>query len=148
MRRKSAAIRRQSSRATGALMLVGALLVGPLMFSSTVSAQVLGYAPSPQSSPSNAMAFAPAEPVQASRGDGNAAMLPERLRRSVVALNTREAPGTVIIDTGDTALYFVLSARTEPFAMASASVARALRGPARKPSPVRRNGRIGIRRRR
>jgi lipoprotein-anchoring transpeptidase ErfK/SrfK len=108
MRQKSAAIRRQSSRATGALMLVGALLVGPLMFSSTVSAQVLGYAPSPQSSPSNAMAFAPAEPVQASRGDGNAAMLPERLRRSVVALNTREAPGTVIIDTGDTALYFVL----------------------------------------
>ena len=35
-------------------------------------------------------------------------MLPERLRRTVVALDTREAPGTVIIDTGNTALYYVL----------------------------------------
>ena len=32
----------------------------------------------------------------------------ERLRRANVALETREAPGTVIIDTGNTALYFVL----------------------------------------
>jgi len=35
-------------------------------------------------------------------------MLPERLRRANVALATREAPGTVIIDTGNTALYYVL----------------------------------------
>ena len=35
-------------------------------------------------------------------------MLPERLRRTVVALDTSEAPGTVIIDTGNTALYYVL----------------------------------------
>ena len=34
--------------------------------------------------------------------------LPERLRRQVVAFNTAEAPGTVIIDTGNTALYYVL----------------------------------------
>jgi lipoprotein-anchoring transpeptidase ErfK/SrfK len=108
MGQKSAANRRQPSHATGALMLAGALLIGPVMFSSAVSAQVLSYAPAPQSSPSDDMAFAPAEPVQANRGDGSAATLPERLRRSVVALNTREAPGTVIIDTGDTALYYVL----------------------------------------
>ena len=35
-------------------------------------------------------------------------VLPERLRRTVVSFNTREAPGTVVIDTGHTALYFVL----------------------------------------
>ena len=33
---------------------------------------------------------------------------PERLRRAIVAFDTREAPGTIIIDTGNTALYYVL----------------------------------------
>ena len=33
---------------------------------------------------------------------------PERLRRAVVAFDTSEAPGTIIIDTGNTALYYVL----------------------------------------
>jgi lipoprotein-anchoring transpeptidase ErfK/SrfK len=104
MAQKSAANRRKSLRASGALMLTAALLFAPVMFSSTAGAQVLSYAPSaslPQSSlPSDNMAVAPA--------DGSAGALPERLRRSVVALNTREAPGTVIIDTGNTALYYVL----------------------------------------
>jgi lipoprotein-anchoring transpeptidase ErfK/SrfK len=35
-------------------------------------------------------------------------VVPERLRRAVVAFNSTEAPGTVIIDTGNTALYYVL----------------------------------------
>ena len=35
-------------------------------------------------------------------------MLPDRLRRQVVALDSREAPGTIIIDTGNTYLYYVL----------------------------------------
>ena len=35
-------------------------------------------------------------------------MLPDRLRRATVAFDTREAPGTIIIDTGNTALYYVL----------------------------------------
>ena len=34
--------------------------------------------------------------------------MPERLRRTVVAFNTNEAAGTIVIDTGNTALYFVL----------------------------------------
>ena len=34
--------------------------------------------------------------------------MPERLRRAVVAFNTTEAPGTIVIDTGNTALYYVL----------------------------------------
>jgi lipoprotein-anchoring transpeptidase ErfK/SrfK len=88
-------------RATGALALGAALMLSPALLSS-VSAQVLGYAPAPQSSfPSDNMIIAPAD-----ENDGS--VVPERLRRAVVAFNTNEAPGTVIIDTGNTALYFVL----------------------------------------
>jgi lipoprotein-anchoring transpeptidase ErfK/SrfK len=100
MANESAANRRQPLRTTGALMLAGALLVAPAMFSSTASAQVLSYAPS--------LTLAPAEPALTNRGDESSSALSERLRRTVVGLNTREAPGTVIIDTGNTALYYVL----------------------------------------
>jgi lipoprotein-anchoring transpeptidase ErfK/SrfK len=94
--------RRLSSRATGALVFGAALMLSPALFSSAASAQVLGYAAAPQSAfPSDNM-VAPDE----SALDGG--VLPERLRRTVVALDTREAPGTIIIDTGNTALYYVL----------------------------------------
>jgi lipoprotein-anchoring transpeptidase ErfK/SrfK len=109
MAQKSAADRRPLWRASGALILAGVLLIAPTMFSSTASAQVLSYAPSPQRSlPSDNMRLAPVEPALTDRGDGSSSALSERLRRTVVALNTREAPGTVIIDTGNTALYYVL----------------------------------------
>jgi lipoprotein-anchoring transpeptidase ErfK/SrfK len=41
-------------------------------------------------------------------GDGSGAVIPERLRRVTVSFDTREAAGTIIIDTGNTALYYVL----------------------------------------
>jgi len=82
------------------------MLIAPFIFASTASAQVLGYAPAPQGTfPSDTM-VAPDEPMAADDGDGS--VLPERLRRTVVSLDTSEAPGTVIIDTGNTALYYVL----------------------------------------
>ena len=40
--------------------------------------------------------------------ESEANVLPERLRRAIVNFDTREAPGTVIIDTGNTVLYYVL----------------------------------------
>jgi lipoprotein-anchoring transpeptidase ErfK/SrfK len=96
-----------SSRAANALILAGALVLAPVIFSNSASAQVLGYASAPQSSfPSDNMMVAP--PALSDDGDGSASMVPERLRRATVAFDTREAPGTVIIDTGNTALYFVL----------------------------------------
>jgi lipoprotein-anchoring transpeptidase ErfK/SrfK len=96
--------RRQSSRAANALIFAGALILAPAIFSSAASAQLLGYASTPQSAfPSDNMMVAPAD-----EGDGSASMIPERLRRVNVAFDTREAPGTVIIDTGNTALYYVL----------------------------------------
>jgi lipoprotein-anchoring transpeptidase ErfK/SrfK len=93
MTQQSRPSRRLSSRAarTAArtLAFASVLLATPFVAAGSASAQTynnpaLGYA---------------------ATGDG---ALPERLRRTTVALNTSEAPGTVIIDTGNTALYYVL----------------------------------------
>ncbi len=63
---------------------------------------MLGYASTqPTAFPPNAF---PADEVIAS----DEGATPERLRRAVVAFGTTEAPGTIIIDTGNTALYYVL----------------------------------------
>jgi len=88
---------RPMSRVAGALVLIGAVLLAPCLLSSTAGAQTFGYAPT------RANAFPADEVIGA---DGGAT--PERLRRAVVAFGTGEAPGTVIIDTGNTALYYVL----------------------------------------
>jgi lipoprotein-anchoring transpeptidase ErfK/SrfK len=51
--------------------------------------------PSPQAAPSG--------------DEGTAAELPARLKRQIVSYASREAPGTIIIDTPNTYLYYVLS---------------------------------------
>src|SRR6266478_389131 len=99
--------RRQSPRATSALILAGALLLAPALLSSAASAQVLGYAAASQGSFPSDSIIALAQPALSDEGDGSG-VVPERLRRAVIAFDTREAPGTVIIDTGNTALYYVL----------------------------------------
>ena len=101
-----AGFRRLSPRVTNALVLAGAMVLAPVIFSSAASAQVLGYAAAPQSAFPSGNMVAPDEAAPADDGDGS--VLPERLRRTVVALDTSEPPGTVIIDTGNTALYYVL----------------------------------------
>jgi len=113
MAQQFAGSRRLSPRVTNALILAGALLLAPTIFASAASAQgfgqALGYASAPQNSfPSDNIMVAPDQPALRDDGNGSASVLPERFRRQVVALNTREAPGTVIIDTGNTTLYFVL----------------------------------------
>jgi len=66
---------------------------------SAAGAQTLGYAATGQDRfPTDEVMTAP---------DGEDAV-PARLRRAVVAFNTTEAPGTVVIDTGNTVLYYVL----------------------------------------
>jgi lipoprotein-anchoring transpeptidase ErfK/SrfK len=113
-----AGIRRPSPRATSALIFAGALFWAAVLSTSAASAQgvgvALGYAPqalgyAPRASfPSDGMTFAPADSSRSDGGDIRGYVLPEPLRRANVALETREAPGTVIIDTGNTALYYVL----------------------------------------
>ena len=84
--------------------MAGALAFAPSLLASPANAQALSYAPPPPSAfpPDDVMA-APADSAEASPS-----VLPERLRRTTVALTTAEAPGTIIIDTGNTVLYYVL----------------------------------------
>jgi lipoprotein-anchoring transpeptidase ErfK/SrfK len=88
-----------------ALVLVGAVLIAPVVFADAANAQAPGFASAQQDAfrsgnvPSDNVMLAPSE------GEG---ALAERLRRTLVSLDTREAPGSVIIDTGNTALYYVL----------------------------------------
>jgi lipoprotein-anchoring transpeptidase ErfK/SrfK len=86
--------------------LAVALMVGPAL-ASAANAQVMSYA-----SPSSA-AFPSDTLMTPQRGssldsDGGSDVIPDRLRRAVVAFNTHEAPGTIVIDTGNTYLYYVL----------------------------------------
>jgi lipoprotein-anchoring transpeptidase ErfK/SrfK len=99
MTQLSASPRRHQSRVTSALAFAGILFAAPLAFTGTASAQALNYAPAASS------AF-PSDEVMASPDERS--VVPERLRRAVVPFDTREAPGTIIIDTGNTVLYYVL----------------------------------------
>jgi lipoprotein-anchoring transpeptidase ErfK/SrfK len=89
--------RRPSSRVASALVLASAVMLMPAAISSAANAQTLGYA----SSQPNGY---PTDEVIAS----DESATPERLRRAVVAFGTTEAPGTIVIDTGNTTLYYVL----------------------------------------
>jgi lipoprotein-anchoring transpeptidase ErfK/SrfK len=93
-----------NSRRAAAL---GAFVIGAIATSGQAVA-----APQPQLFPFfplPPMQYAP-PPVQAapSEDEGTIVEMPERLRRQVVSYATREAPGTVIIDTPNTYLYYVL----------------------------------------
>jgi lipoprotein-anchoring transpeptidase ErfK/SrfK len=79
-------------------LFLAALLMAPAFFVTSASAQMLGYAPLQRNFPSDYV----------TQDQDTAAPLPDRLRRATVAFDTREAPGTIVIDTGATALYYVL----------------------------------------
>src|ERR1700741_4634436 len=94
-----------SSRARHASVLAGVALLACSLSSGAANAQALGYAPSgPSAFPQGYVQSPPAGTDSADEDS----MLPERLRRAVVNFDAREAPGTIIIDTGNTYLYYVL----------------------------------------
>ena len=82
-----------------------ALAAGALFATSTAFAQTLSYAPASQST----SVF---NQIIRDRGQledrQNTGVLPAHLRRHMVAFQTNEAPGTIIIDTPNTQLYYVL----------------------------------------
>ncbi len=93
------------ARARRALVLAGMMVATAIVFSSGANAQAFGYAPTqPESFSQN---YAPTAPARDRATDGDS-VLPERLRRAVIDYSSSEAPGTIIIDTGNTALYYVL----------------------------------------
>ena len=86
-----------------ALVLATVLLIAPAL-SATASAQMMSYAnPVQNGFPSDEVMVAPQVD-----GDGTAEATPERFRRAEVAFNRREAAGTIVIDTANTQLYYVL----------------------------------------
>ena len=94
-----------NSRSAAAL---AALAIGAVAFAGSAAAAPLELFPFIMTPPAQ---VAPT-PVAAApfEDEGTAFELPARLRRQVVNYATREAPGTVIIDTPNTYLYYVLGA--------------------------------------
>ena len=89
-----------------AAVALGALAIGVVAFSGSADAAPLSLFPFIMTPPVQA-----APPVQAQPQvdeDGVAIELPARLKRQVVNYATREAPGTIIIDTPHTYLYLVM----------------------------------------
>jgi lipoprotein-anchoring transpeptidase ErfK/SrfK len=86
---------------------LGAFAISAIAFSGPAAAtpvQLFPFFPLPPTQ------FAPQPPIQAAPSDdeGTVRELPPRLRRQIVGYPTREAPGTIIIDTPNTYLYYVL----------------------------------------
>jgi lipoprotein-anchoring transpeptidase ErfK/SrfK len=97
-----------SSRRAAAL---SAFAAGVLAFSGSASAAPQQLFPFSPLFPAPQVQAAAPPTVQAAPSDEDEAtpyQLPQRLRRQIVSYSTREAPGTIIIDTPNTYLYFVL----------------------------------------
>jgi lipoprotein-anchoring transpeptidase ErfK/SrfK len=88
-----------------AAVALSALAVGVVAFSAAATAAPLQLFPFFMTPPVQAAPQLQAPPQVDE--DGVAVELPARLKRQVVSYSTREAPGTIIIDTPNTYLYLV-----------------------------------------
>jgi lipoprotein-anchoring transpeptidase ErfK/SrfK len=93
-----------NSRRTAAA--IGALAIGGVAFSGSAAATPLQLFPF-MTPPTEQMQPAP-QVALPSQDEGAAVEVPARLKRQMVSYPTREAPGTIIIDTPHTYLYYVL----------------------------------------
>ncbi|HEX7882216.1 MAG TPA: L,D-transpeptidase, partial [Afipia sp.] len=91
---------------SGRWLAVAAMLL-PVGFATPAMSQTLGYAGYSQGSFWSDQRALPSPGVTEDDSDSSP-VLPERLQRKVVAYETREAAGTIVIDTGNTTLYYVL----------------------------------------
>jgi lipoprotein-anchoring transpeptidase ErfK/SrfK len=103
MSQASHRIRNWSLSATSVLAFSAALVLTPI-WSNGASAQALSYASAPTSGFVDDEAMVAPDVME----DGATYVTPERLRRTEVSFATREAPGTIVIDTANTQLYYVL----------------------------------------
>jgi lipoprotein-anchoring transpeptidase ErfK/SrfK len=95
-----------SGSCTRSLRIAGATAIAVILASAAVtraSAQVMSYAPAAQDELYDQDAGVSTQP-----GDDMDSALPSDMRRVEVTYPSREAPGTVIIDTANTHLYYVL----------------------------------------
>ena len=93
----------RSSAFAGAALLACALSGGAA--NAQAHGQALGYAPN--DAPAFPRGYVQSLPAMTDDADEDS-VLPERLRRAVVNLDTAEPAGSIIIDTGNTVLYYVL----------------------------------------
>jgi lipoprotein-anchoring transpeptidase ErfK/SrfK len=84
---------------------LGALAIGVVAFSGSAAAAPLQLFPFIMTPPAEQPAPQVALPSQ---DEGRAIEMPARLKRQIVSYATREAPGTIVIDTPNTYLYYVL----------------------------------------
>ncbi len=101
-------------RATSSVFAAGALFVALFTIQSPASAQTYYSDPAPRyyadpGSPSRHPAFSNVAPRQdAIEEPGSKSGLPAHLRRQIVSYETSEPAGTIVIDTPNTYLYYVL----------------------------------------
>jgi lipoprotein-anchoring transpeptidase ErfK/SrfK len=88
-----------------------AIAASVVLTAVSAQAQLLNFAPFAQQ-PSVFQQMPPAQtpamPEERITEEQNAAPVPDHLRRQIVAYRTGEAPGTIIVDTPNTYLYYVL----------------------------------------
>src|ERR1700694_5731164 len=83
-----------------------ALAIGAIAFSGSAAAAPLQLFPFILTPPTQSVP--PSVQSAPSRDEGPVVEMPARLKRQIVSYPTREAPGTVIIDTPNTYLYYLL----------------------------------------
>ncbi|MCP3447101.1 L,D-transpeptidase [Bradyrhizobium sp. CCGUVB14] len=103
---KFSVIRRSfSPRVVTACAFATALLTVPF----AAQAQTLGYVPmQPQAYPQDQIYSSQGYASEAPRAADEDAALPDRLRRQIVSFDRNEPAGTIVIDTANTYLYYVL----------------------------------------
>lgn len=94
---------RKALRVSSALALAAGLFIAPALVSSA-SAQIMSYAPTSQDGFLEDSVMVTPEQQQ----DAASYVMPERLRRAEVNYASNQAPGTIVIDTGNTQLYYIL----------------------------------------
>ena len=99
----NASFRKLSLRSVCAFALVAALFLAPSLMSGA-SAQVMSYAPTSQDGFLEDSIMVTPEQQQ----DAASYVMPEHLRRTEVSYVSNQAPGTIVIDTGNTQLYYIL----------------------------------------
>ncbi len=94
-----------SPRVVTAFAFATALLTVPF----AAQAQTLGYAPmQPQAYPQDQAYYPQGYANEAPQATDEDAALPDRLRRQIVSFDRNEPAGTIVIDTANTYLYYVL----------------------------------------
>ncbi|WBL78211.1 L,D-transpeptidase [Bradyrhizobium xenonodulans] len=105
MTKLSSVRRRFSPRAATAFAFATALLTVPF----AAQAQTLGYAPmQPQIYLQDQTTYPQGYAAEQPQAADEDAALPDRLRKQIVSFDRSEPAGTIVIDTGNTYLYYVL----------------------------------------